>query len=312
MPRRKKGKPVTGWLNVDKPLGVSSNAVVGKARWAFDAQKVGHAGTLDPMASGVLPLAFGEATKTIPFLMDADKVYDFTVQWGTSTDTLDAEGAVVATSDVRPDDTDIAAVLPQFIGEISQMPPAFSALKVDGKRAYDLARAGEEVTLQARPVRIDSLDLLACDAQSAAFRVACGKGTYVRSLARDIAAALGADGHVTVLRRTKVGRFHAHDAISFEKLESFRHNDAAESVLLGIATVLDDIPALAVTQTEADHLRHGRAICPDAHRMAALLPTTETGPVPDMAVLATLDGVAIALLEAAGIDMRPVRVFGSG
>ncbi len=308
MAKKRKGNPVTGWLVVDKPQGISSNAVVGKARWAFEAQKVGHAGTLDPMATGILPLAFGEATKTIPFLMDADKAYRFTVTWGTATDTLDAEGQVTETGGRSPDRGEIDAVLGQFVGDIEQMPPAFSALKVDGKRAYALARAGEEVTLTPRTVRIDRLLCTSAETTTASFEVACGKGTYVRALARDIAAALGTLGHVSVLRRTKVGRFEEKDAISFDKLESFRHNSAAEAALLGIATVLDDIPALAVTPDEARRLRHGQAIAPNPAARDGLQLTS----APNSPILATLDGVAVALLESEADQLRPVRVFGSG
>lgn len=308
MGRRKKGKPVTGWLVVDKPEGISSNAVVGKARWAFEAQKVGHAGTLDPMATGVLPLAFGEATKTLPFLVDAAKSYRFTITWGASTDTLDAEGVVTATSDVRPTGSEVEAMLPNFLGAIDQMPPAYSALKVDGKRAYDLARAGEKVALKARPVRIDALVLEAVDAGSATLRVDCGKGTYVRALARDIAAALGAEGHVSLLRRLKVGKFTEKGAISFDILDSFRHKDGADAALIPIATALDDIPAVAVSEGEAQKLQQGQPLAEPLDVSDLTLATAPTGPL-----LATLDGVAVALVETGDTlgktGFRPVRVF---
>ncbi len=265
MGRRKKGQDIHGWVLLDKPLGLGSTQAVSKVRWLFDARKAGHAGTLDPLASGMLPIALGHATKTVPFAQDGQKTYQFTVEWGTATSTDDGEGEVVATSPHRPDQASIMAVLPQFTGLISQLPPAFSALKINGERAYDLARAGETVELDPRNVQIDALTLLGCpDSDHAEFEVLCGKGTYVRSLARDMARSLGTQGHVSALRRTQVGPFHESQMISLELLQEMRHRDPAEadmaSVLHPVETALDDIPALAVTEAEAVRLLNGQAI----------------------------------------------------
>jgi len=199
MPRKRKGNPVHGWVVLDKPYELGSTSAVGKVRWLFTAQKAGHAGTLDPLATGVLPIALGDATKTVPFLVDAIKGYDFTLTFGQNTDTWDAEGEVTDTSDVHPSKTDILNVLPRFIGEIEQIPPRFSAIKVGGKRSYDLARSGEVVELKSRQVQIKSIELTEFTPDAATFSVVCGKGTYIRSIARDMAAALGTCGHVTML-----------------------------------------------------------------------------------------------------------------
>ena len=312
MARKRKGLPISGWVNFDKPLGMGSTQAVGKVRWLFGAQKAGHAGTLDPLASGVLPIALGEATKTVPFMMDAAKGYDFTITWGQNTASWDAEGDVTATSDVRPTREAIEAALPQFIGDISQVPPKYSAIKVDGKRAYALMRgkdAGSTVfELQPRPVRVDSLLLNECSAHSASFSLACGKGTYVRSLARDLAAALGACGHVTVLRRTRVGPFGLDDpqrpSFTLEALEESCHRGDVSAGLYPVSTALDDIPVLAVTEHDANELKHGRAIAlpldfQDSPRSAKFGGLT----------LATSGGIEIALLRADGSLLTPKRVF---
>ena len=307
MARKRKGNPVHGWVNFDKPLGMSSTQAVGKVRWLFGAQKAGHAGTLDPLASGILPIALGEATKTVPFMMDAAKGYDFTITWGENTASWDAEGDVTATSDVRPTQDAIMAVLPQFIGDISQVPPKYSAIKVDGKRAYALMRGKDagsvEFELKPRPVRVDSLTLNNCDEHSASFSLACGKGTYVRSLARDLAGALGACGHVTVLRRTQVGPFALERAktpsFTLEALEESCHRDGVLEALCPVSTALDDIPVLAVSELEAIDLKHGRAIA---------LPTGFTDS-PSGLTLAKLGGVEIALLRIEGPNLTPKRVF---
>ncbi|PHS25178.1 MAG: tRNA pseudouridine(55) synthase TruB [Robiginitomaculum sp.] len=268
---RKKGQNITGWLVLDKPLGLTSTQALGKVRWLLDAKKAGHAGTLDPLASGVLPLAFGEATKTINFMMDARKIYEFTVQWGIATATLDAEGEVVARSDVRPDRTEIEAVLARFVGDIEQRPPKFSAIKVDGMRAYDLARAGAEVVLKSRPVRIDALTLNdTSDADHAAFTVHCGKGTYVRSLARDLADALGTKGHVVHLRRTRVGPFYTDQALSIDALEALVNTGAALGALQPLSAALTDIAHFEVSAEQAADIRLGRAITLDAASLVAL------------------------------------------
>ena len=312
MPRKRKGNPVHGWVNFDKPLGMSSTQAVGKVRWLFQAQKAGHAGTLDPLATGILPIALGEATKTVPFMMDAAKGYDFTITWGENTASWDAEGEVTQTSDVRPARAAIEAALPQFIGDISQVPPKYSAIKVDGKRAYALMRgkdAGSTVfELKPRPVRVDSLTLNDCDAHSARFSLACGKGTYVRSLARDIAGVLGACGHVTVLRRTKVGPFaldrEETPSFTLEALEESCHRGGVLEALCPVSTALDDIPVLAVSELEAIELKHGRAIA---------LPSgfTDRSPIDKYGglTLAKSGGVEIALLRASGPLLTPKRVF---
>ncbi|MEQ8406641.1 MAG: tRNA pseudouridine(55) synthase TruB, partial [Oceanicaulis sp.] len=259
--RRKKGAPIHGWLILDKPLEMTSTQAVGKTRWLFNAQKAGHAGTLDPLATGVLPIALGEATKTVPFAQEGEKAYLFTIRWGVSTTTQDAEGETTAESDVRPGRGEIEAALAQFIGEIEQVPPKYSAIKVDGERAYDLARSGEEVELDSRPVRIDAVTLVdQPSADLAVLEMTCGKGAYVRSLARDLAAALGAEGHVAALRRTRVGSFSLEDAVTLDELEDLVHKSAALDALLPVETALDDIPALAVTDGEAFQLRQGRPI----------------------------------------------------
>ena len=260
MARKRKGNPVHGWVVLDKPYGLGSTKAVGKTRWLFQAQKAGHAGTLDPLATGILPIALGEATKTVPFMMDAAKSYEFEITWGANTTTQDVEGEITQTSDVRPTKASILEALPQFIGNIEQIPPKFSAIKVDGKRAYDLARGGEAVTLKSRAVRVDRFDLLECDEHTAHFAVDCGKGTYIRSLARDLALALGTCGHVTVLRRTRVGPFTLKQSITLEELEQTCNRGAAEEALYPLSTALDDIPVLAVTEQDAHHLRQGRAI----------------------------------------------------
>jgi tRNA pseudouridine55 synthase len=253
--------PIHGWLILDKPLGLTSTQALGKARCLMGGKKVGHGGTLDPLATGILPLAFGEATKLIPYVMDGVKEYEFAIGWGEKRDTDDAEGKVTASSDKRPTADEIRAALPAFTGTISQIPPIFSAIKLQGERAYDMARAGQEVELAPRMVAIHTFEFLdASSADLARFRVLCGKGMYVRSLARDLAAALGTYGHVKELRRTRVGPFRAKDAISLEKLEELGHNGAALTALLALKTALDDIPALTLSASEAQRLRAGQSI----------------------------------------------------
>ena len=225
MARRKKGRDVSGWVVVDKPEGLTSNAVVGKLRWAFGAKKAGHAGTLDPAATGVLAIAFGEATKTVPYVTDALKCYDFTVRFGQATNTDDAEGEVTETSDVRPSDDEIRAALPAFAGEIMQVPPAFSAVKIDGERAYARARAGEDVALDPRPLWVESLEMTGRpDPDHATLRMVCGKGGYVRAIARDLGQSLGCLGHVTTLRRTWSGPFRAEDGVTLDRVEELAHS----------------------------------------------------------------------------------------
>jgi tRNA pseudouridine55 synthase len=306
MARKRKGQPVNGWVCFDKPLGMGSTQAVAKLRWLFDAQKAGHAGTLDPLATGVLPIALGEATKTVSFMVDAGKSYRFTVAWGETTTTLDREGEVTERSDVRPERAAIEAALPAFLGEISQIPPVYSAIKVDGERSYALARAGEAVELAARTVRIDAMRLVEADAESATLEVDCGKGTYVRAIARDLAAMLGTCGHVSALRRTRVGPFHEAQAIGVETLEDLRHKAAALEGLLPVETALDDIPALAITEDDAFQLAQGRSIVllpRDVETLAGRL-TADARLVSAMA-----NGRLTALCEMRAGRLNPVRVF---
>jgi tRNA pseudouridine55 synthase len=306
MARKRKGKPINGWLVIDKPAGMTSTAVVGAVRRITGAAKAGHAGTLDPLATGVLPIALGEATKTVPYAMDSAKRYRFTVRWGEARDTDDAEGTVTATSSVRPDRAAIEAVLP-FSGEIDQRPPVYSAIKVDGRRSYDLAREDQAPVLAMRRVRVDSIVLVEMsDADHASFDVACGKGTYMRALARDIAEALGTVGHVAALRRTAVGAFVAEEAISLEQLSDLGHSPARfEQSLLSVATALDDIPALALADLEVDRLRRGRAVQVLRTADRAMIETLEDG-----AILCAMDGeTLIALTRLEGMEIHPVRVF---
>ncbi|MGA0533635.1 tRNA pseudouridine(55) synthase TruB [Hansschlegelia sp. KR7-227] len=304
MSRRKKGLDISGWLILDKPVGVTSTHAVSKARWMYQAKKAGHAGTLDPLASGVLPIAFGEATKTVPFVMDGRKVYRFEVLWGVETDTDDAEGTPVATSDIRPTREAIMAALPAFLGEIEQVPPKFSALKIDGERAYDLAREGAEVTLEPRVITVHRLELVETPAPDrAVFEAECGKGTYVRALARDLGRALGTRGHVSALRRTAVGGFSEKDAISLDELERLRQGAAGEQgladALLPVETALDDIPALAVNRAEAARLLNGQPVL-----LRGRDAPTFRGPVS-----VTTEGALIALGEIDRGELHPRRVF---
>ncbi|MEP3889363.1 MAG: tRNA pseudouridine(55) synthase TruB [Hellea sp.] len=299
MARKRKGNPVHGWVVLDKPYGLGSTSAVGKVRWLHSAQKAGHAGTLDPLATGILPIALGEATKTVPFMMDAKKGYQFTLTFGENTDTWDMEGVVTQTSDIRPSEDDIIAALPQFIGDIEQIPPRYSAIKVDGKRSYDLARAGEVVELKSRKVAVDSFELLEFDEGAATFEVGCGKGTYIRSLARDMAAVLGTCGHVTMLRRTRVGPFTLEQSFTLDALEKLCHMGGVSGALRPVETALDDIPVLALTEQEAIELKHGRAI---------VLTPSFTAENSEW-VLAMLDDKAVALCDTQEGQLRPKRVF---
>jgi tRNA pseudouridine55 synthase len=261
MGRRKKGRKVSGWVILDKPVGVTSTHAVSRVRRLFDAQKAGHAGTLDPLASGVLPLALGEATKTVPYVMDGEKRYLFTVRWGIETSTDDTEGEPVATSDVRPDEDAILAVLPQFIGTIEQVPPAFSAKKVDGERAYDLARDGEVVELEPSTITVHDLAYLGSpDADRALFEAHCGKGTYVRAIARDLGRALGTCGHVTSLRRTQVGPFDEHGTVTLDQLEAMESPEDCDALLTPMADALGDLHEIQVVSGDAAKLRRGMSL----------------------------------------------------
>jgi tRNA pseudouridine55 synthase len=260
--RKSRGRPLDGWLIVDKPPGLTSTDVVNRVRRWFEAQKAGHGGTLDPLATGVLPIAFGAATKTVPYAMNGTKVYHFTIRFGEARDTDDADGQVVARTDVRPTDASIRSALEQFRGDIMQVPPAFSAVKVGGERAYDLSRAGAPPALEPRPARVDRFELIARpDPDTAVFEVQSGKGVYMRSLARDLALACGSLGHVAALRRLRVGPFAEDGAIPLDKLAPAEDTGpTSPDFLLPVATALADIPALALTDAEAAGLRKGQSI----------------------------------------------------
>ena len=304
--RRKKGEKVDGWLILDKPVDLTSTQAVNIVKRIFDAQKAGHAGTLDPLASGILPIALGEATKTVPYAMDASKTYRFTLQFGEARATDDAEGEVVQTSANRPGDEEIRAILPRFTGLITQVPPAFSAIKVQGERAYDLARAGEVVELEPRQVLIHSIRLLARpNPDEAEFEVISGKGAYMRALGRDLAMGLGTCGHIRDLRRTSVGPFTEERAISLESLKALGHSPAAFEHLLPVETALDDIPALALTATEAIRLRSGQPV--------GLLHRQDRDRIYELApggmVRAMAEGRLVALTRFEAGELVPVRVL---
>jgi tRNA pseudouridine55 synthase len=303
--RRRKGKAVNGWLVLDKPAGVTSTYAVGAARRAFNARKAGHAGTLDPAATGVLPIAFGEATKTVPYAVDGEKVYRFSVRWGAETETDDAQGRIVRTSEQRSDPTAILALLAQFTGTIMQTPPAYSAVKIAGKRAYDLARDGATVELEPRPVQIHALRLLdGGDADTAVFEARCGKGTYVRALARDMGRVLGCLGHLVALRRTRVAGFDEGRAISLARLqEALEAGEAALShLLLPVEAALRDFAVLNVGQADAARLLNGQPI----------LIRGRDAPYQPGPTYALCKGSLVALGEIEQGELHPIRVFNLG
>lgn len=309
MGRRRKGDKINGWINLDKPPEMSSSDAVNIVRRTLNAQKAGHGGTLDPLATGILPIALGEATKTIPFCQDHLKTYSFTVIWGEARDTDDAEGQVIETAEKRPSEQEIRDILPRFTGEVEQVPPQYSAIKVDGERAYDIARSGKTSKLAARPVYIEELELREAGPGSARFACLCGKGTYMRSLARDMAKALGTVGYIADLRRETVGPFTVENSISLAKLQELADIAPLEDVLLPIETVLDDIPALALNEREAARLRNGQKLLfiarPDVDRLyQAGLDLEE-----DATALAVYQGKPIALVTVAGAEISPVRVL---
>jgi tRNA pseudouridine55 synthase len=303
---RRKGQKVDGWVIIDKPKGPTSTQVVGKVRRVFDANKAGHGGTLDPLATGILPIALGEATKTVPYVMDGRKTYRFTIRWGEARNTDDAEGEVSGTSEVRPSQAAIEAALPGFVGVISQVPPAFSAIKVQGERAYDLAREGETVELAARAIEIDAFRLVSLDGPDhASFEVESGKGAYMRALARDLALVLGTVGHLSALRRLRVGPFDENTAISLDSLVELGNSPAALRHLLPVETALDDIPALALTGDEATRLRSGQAVPLFRKSDLDRLKDLEDGDL----VLAKTAGTAVAIARLEQGMLAPVRVL---
>ena len=301
MARRRKGSPVHGWLIFDKPKFMNSTRAVGLVKSLYDAAKAGHAGTLDPLATGVLPIALGEATKTVPFVVEGSKVYRFTVRFGIETDTDDAEGKVTASSDRRPSSPEIEATLPRFTGEIIQVPPRFSALKVEGARAYELARDEEQFELEPRPVSIARLTLVAHpDKDHCILETECGKGTYVRALARDLGRALGSHGHVAALRRTRVGPFGEDRAVSVERLEALASDrDDLVAALEPVEIALRGIPALAVSAADAARLRRGQPV----------LLRGRDAPILAGTIYAMARGTLVAVGEVSEGELKPRRIF---
>ena len=303
MARQRKGLPVNGWLIFDKPRGMTSTQAVSRVKRLCQAAKAGHAGTLDPLATGVLPIALGEATKTVPFVVEGSKQYRFTVRFGAETDTDDAEGKVVASSEKRPTRGEIEAELPSFTGAIEQVPPRYSALKVDGARAYELARDDADFELAARRVSVDRLTLADHpDPDHCVLETLCGKGTYVRALARDLGRALGALGHVEELRRTRVGPFSEERAVSLAALDALAESgghEALKTALLPVETALCDIPALAVAGPDADRLRRGQPV----------LLRGRDAPILEGTVYAVSRGMLVAIGEVSRGELKPKRIF---
>ncbi len=303
--RQKKGRPVSGWVSLDKPLGMTSTQAVSVVKRLFGAQKAGHAGTLDPLASGCLPIALGEATKTVPYVMDGRKAYRFTVAWGVETDTDDSEGRTIATYDARPTRAEVEALLPQFIGLIQQTPPKFSAIRIAGERAYDLARDGEEVALKPREILIEDLAVVAHDEASTTLEARTGKGAYVRAIARDLGRALGCGGHVTALRRTRVGPFHEKDLAPMPPRpaegEEPDHRSLTAALLPAVAA-LAELPPVTVSRGDAGRLMRGQGV----------ILRGRDAPVETGAVAVHADGALIAIGDVEGGELRPRRVFRPG
>ncbi len=313
MARRKKGRIINGWINLNKPADMTSTDAVAFVRRTLDAQKAGHGGTLDPLAHGVLPIALGEATKTVPYCQDRLKTYIFDVIWGETRDTDDAEGTIIATSPHRPAQEDIVKILPHFTGIIAQTPPQYSAIKVDGQRAYDRARDGKVTELAPRDVYIESLTLESASQDKVRLRCVCGKGTYIRALARDIAAMLGTCGYVGYLERAAVGAMTIENAISLAKLEEIGNSlppeDISDDILLPVETVLDDIPALALNEQEAARLKNGQKLSFIARPDVERLRKAGIDPQDDHTALVTLNGRALAIVTVSGIDIQPLRLL---
>ena len=297
--RRKKADDVNGWLIIDKPRGMGSTQVVGKTRWLMHANKNGHTGTLDPFATGVLPIAFGEATKLVPFVTDGEKEYEFVLKWGEQTSTDDVEGEVIATSSKIPTHDEIIAALPQFIGQITQVPPMYSAIKINGNPAYKLARKGQNVEIPSRQIEIYDLRLLQENTDSARFKVRCSKGTYVRTLGKDIALKLGTVGHLTELRRTKCGNFSLSDTILLDSLEKIEYVDNRRKSLLPIETSLRDIAEIAVSAEDATRLKMGQSLSPKAY-------SSVSG---NGLALAKSANCLVALVQISERKISPIRVF---
>ena len=301
MARRKKGNPVNGWLVIDKPQNMGSTDVVNKTRYLYKAQKNGHTGTLDPFATGVLPIAFGEATKLIPFVTEGEKEYEFVIQWGIETNTDDCDGQVINTCDKTPTKEEILKIIPDFIGKIKQIPPAYSAIKIDGKRAYDLARKGEDVQMPEREIDIYDLTFLEeLPIRRARFKVRCSKGTYVRTLGKDIAKKLGTLGHLVALRRTKCGKFNLSDTILLENLKNIVHSEEHLGFLLPVITALRDIAVLAVTAVDAAKLKNGQGLSPN---------TEGAGDLVGQKAVAVCEDKLIAIVEVGERKIAPLRVF---
>ncbi|MGR3501654.1 tRNA pseudouridine(55) synthase TruB [Pseudaestuariivita sp.] len=299
MARKRKGRALSGWLIVDKPAGITSTAVVNKVRWALEAQKAGHAGTLDPEATGVLAVALGEATKTVPYVTDALKAYTFTVRLGQATNTDDAEGEVIATSNMRPTDAEIVEALQGFVGEITQVPPKFSAVKIDGERAYKLARDGEDVTLEARPLWVEELVMLdRPDPDHVVLEMTCGKGGYVRAIARDLGEALGSFGHVQSLRRIWSGPFEAEGAITFDQIEALARTPELDTHLRPLEDGLGELSQVICPDASVSRLRNGNP--------AMVIATeAEYGDT----VWAAHEGRAIAIGTYKAGELHPTRII---
>ena len=299
--KHKKGQLISGWLVIDKDEGIGSTDVVNQTRRLLDAQKNGHTGTLDPFATGVLPIAFGEATKLIPYVTNGNKEYEFTLKFGSTTDTFDCTGNITKTCCKLPSKEEILAVLPCFIGEITQIPPAYSAIKINGKRAYDLARQGENISIPKRKIHIFELELLEMiDDSQARLRVACSKGTYVRTLGADIAESLGTYGYLTALRRTKCGKFSLADTILLENLKNIEYVGERQRKILPILTCLCDITVIAVKEEDAAKLRQGQGISPKSYEISTLMGKD---------AVATLDNQPVAVVRIDERKISPVRVF---
>ncbi|QLF68999.1 tRNA pseudouridine(55) synthase TruB [Peteryoungia desertarenae] len=306
-PRKPKGRPISGWLILDKPMDFGSTEAVGKIKWLFNAQKAGHAGTLDPLASGMLPIALGDATKTVPYVMDGRKIYEFTVTWGEERSTDDLEGEVTHSSDKRPAEEEVRALLPRYTGVIQQIPPQFSAIKIAGERAYDLAREGEAVEIPSREVKVHRLTLLKAEKDRAFFEVECGKGTYVRSLARDFGRDLGCYGHISELRRSFVAPFAEETMVPLEKLvalEALEDREerlaALDAFLVDTSEALSALPQIRISDDQAHRLKMGNSI----------ILRGRDAPVAEPEAVALAGGRLIAIGEIAGGEFHPRRVFG--